>query len=71
MGKEAKMNGKKKIQKVNEKTEELKCDVEVEGVLCGRPFPELQNLRNHMRRFHKSAVHACTWKECNAVFKHP
>ena len=75
----AKIFGKKKIKKEKESTgdsnslstapssEEL-IPCEIDG--CGRFFAGLENARNHMRRFHKDSVHACTWKECNGVFKH-
>ena len=75
----AKIFGKKKIKKEKESTgdsnslstakasEEL-IPCEIDG--CGRFFAGLENVRNHMRRFHKDSVHACTWKECNGVFKH-
>ena len=79
-----KMNEKKKIKEENGTTEDsnsppiaaasgelLSC--EIDG--CERKFARLDQVRTHMRRFHKDSVHACTLKdkhgkECSSVFKH-
>ena len=71
MEKVAKMSGKRKIKKENEETKLFKCGLEVAGVVCNKEFYGEQNLRNHLRRFHKPANKACTWQGCTAIFKHP
>lgn len=71
MEKVAKMSGKRKIQKEDEQTVKLfECRLEDAGVVCGKQFSGEQNLRNHMKRYHKSVNNNCTWQGCTSKFKH-